>query len=144
MGAPRRCLRAGRLPGAGRSPGRIDISSRETQDLYHCIEWAAVQPWSSGKVGLNGISYFAMNQWHVASLQPPHLAAMCSREGAADFYRDLDPALIRPTRPYHSHDEYQPLVRGKDRWGAPTAGAAHRGRTRLKIRVGERIMVYVE
>jgi predicted acyl esterase len=76
--------------GAGRSPGQIDIfSPRETKDLYECIEWAAVQPWSSGKVGLNGISYYAMNQWHVASLQPPHLIAMCAWEGAADFYRDI-------------------------------------------------------
>ncbi len=76
--------------GAGRSPGSIDIfSPRETQDLYGCIEWAARQPWSSGKIGLNGISYYAMNQWHVASRQPPHLAAMCAWEGAADFYRDI-------------------------------------------------------
>ncbi len=76
--------------GAGRSPGFIDhFSPRETKDLYQCIEWAAVQPWSSGKVGLNGISYYAMNQWHVASLQPPHLAAMCIWEGSADWYRDM-------------------------------------------------------
>ncbi len=75
--------------GAGRSPGRLDpFSPRETQDLYECIEWAAAQPWSSGKVGLSGISYYAMNQWHVAGLHPPHLAAMCVWEGAADFYRD--------------------------------------------------------
>src|SRR5690242_3634636 len=64
--------------GAGRSPGYIDhFSPRETQDFYDCIEWAGVQPWSSGKVGLNGISYYGINQWQVASLQPPHLAAMC-------------------------------------------------------------------
>ncbi|MBI2526357.1 MAG: CocE/NonD family hydrolase [Candidatus Rokubacteria bacterium] len=76
--------------GAGRSPGFLDIwSAREARDLYHCIEWAATQPWSSGKVGLNGISYYAMNQWQVAALQPPHLAAICVWEGAADFYRDL-------------------------------------------------------
>jgi predicted acyl esterase len=75
--------------GAGRSPGLLDpFSRRETQDLYECIEWAAAQPWSTGKVGLNGISYYAMNQWHVAALHPPHLAAMCIWEGAADFYRD--------------------------------------------------------
>ena len=75
--------------GAGRSPGLLDpFSRRETQDLYECIEWAAAQPWSTGKVGLNGISYYAMNQWHVAALHPPHLAAMCVWEGAADFYRD--------------------------------------------------------
>ena len=48
-----------------------------------------MQPWSNGKVGLNGISYYGMNQWHVASLQPPHLAAMCVWEGSADWYRDM-------------------------------------------------------
>ena len=76
--------------GAGRSPGFIDhFAPRETKDLYNCIEWAGVQPWSNGKVGLNGISYYGINQWHVASLQPPHLAAMCVWEGAADWYRDM-------------------------------------------------------
>src|SRR5581483_3806885 len=76
--------------GTGRSPGYVDhFSPRETADFYQCIEWAGVQPWSNGKVGLNGISYYAINQWHVASLQPPHLAAMCIWEGAADWYRDM-------------------------------------------------------
>jgi hypothetical protein len=76
--------------GAGRSPGFIDhFSPRETKDFYLCIEWAGVQPWSSGKVGLNGISYYGMNQWHVATLQPPHLTAMCIWEGSADWYRDM-------------------------------------------------------
>jgi predicted acyl esterase len=76
--------------GAGRSPGHIDhFSPRETKDFYDCIAWAGVQPWSNGKVGLNGISYYGINQWHVASLQPPHLAAMCVWEGAADWYRDM-------------------------------------------------------
>jgi len=76
--------------GAGRSPGFIDpFSPRETRDFYECIEWAGVQPWSNGKVGLNGISYYGINQWHVATLQPPHLAAMCIWEGSADWYRDM-------------------------------------------------------
>ena len=76
--------------GAARSPGVLDIwSPRETRDFHDCIEWAAVQPWCSGKVGLNGISYYGMNQWQVAFLQPPHLAAICIWEGAADYYRDL-------------------------------------------------------
>jgi len=76
--------------GAGRSPGLLDLwSLREAQDQYQCIEWAAKQPWSNGKVGLNGISYYAMNQWQTAALQPPHLAAICVWEGAADYYRDL-------------------------------------------------------
>jgi predicted acyl esterase len=76
--------------GCGCSPGYIDhFSPRETKDFYNCIEWAGVQPWSNGKVGLNGISYYGINQWHVATLQPPHLAAMCIWEGAADWYRDM-------------------------------------------------------
>jgi predicted acyl esterase len=76
--------------GTGCSPGFIDhFSPRETKDFYNCIEWAGVQPWSNGKVGLNGISYYGINQWHVASLQPPHLAAICVWEGAADWYRDM-------------------------------------------------------
>ncbi|HXJ53727.1 MAG TPA: CocE/NonD family hydrolase [Burkholderiales bacterium] len=76
--------------GAGRSPGYIDhFSPRETRDFYDCIEWEGVQPWSNGKVGLSGISYYGINQWHVASLQPPHLAAMIIWEGAADWYRDM-------------------------------------------------------
>jgi predicted acyl esterase len=76
--------------GCGCSPGFIDhFSPRETRDLYDCIEWAAQQPWSNGRVGLNGVSYYAINQWHVASLQPPHLAAICVWEGAADWYRDM-------------------------------------------------------
>lgn len=75
--------------GTGRSPGFIDhFSPRETQDLYDCIEWAGVQSWSNGKVGLSGVSYYAMNQWQVASKQPPHLAAMCVWEGSSDWYRD--------------------------------------------------------
>ena len=76
--------------GCGASPGYIDhFSPRETQDYYNCIEWAGVQDWSNGKVGLSGVSYYGINQWHVASLQPPHLAAMCIWEGAADWYRDM-------------------------------------------------------
>ena len=76
--------------GTGRSPGYVDhFSPRETRDFYQCIEWAGVQPWSNGNVGLNGVSYYGINQWHVAALQPPHLKAMCIWEGAADWYRDM-------------------------------------------------------
>jgi predicted acyl esterase len=76
--------------GAGRSPGFLDVwSPRETDDLYQCVEWAGTQPWSNGKVGLNGISYYAMNQWTVGALKPPHLAALCIWEGSSDYYREL-------------------------------------------------------
>jgi uncharacterized protein len=76
--------------GAGASPGYLEVwSPREAKDLRDCIEWAGTQPWSNGKVGINGISYYAMNQWHVGPLKPPHLAALCVWEGSSDYYREL-------------------------------------------------------
>src|SRR5438552_726280 len=75
--------------GAGWSPGVMDCNStREIDDLYQCIEWAGTQPWCNGKVGMLGISYYASNQWRVAGLHPPHLAAIIPWEGQNDRYRD--------------------------------------------------------
>jgi uncharacterized protein len=76
--------------GWGRSPGYASpYAMRGTRDLYGCIEWSAARPWSTGQVGLLGISYYAVTQWLVAGLQPPHLAAMVPWEGVSDFYRDM-------------------------------------------------------
>jgi uncharacterized protein len=75
--------------GAGCSPGFMDPASpREIDDLYQCIEWTGTQPWSNGKVGMLGISYYASNQWRVAARHPPHLAAIIPWEGQNDRYRD--------------------------------------------------------
>jgi uncharacterized protein len=75
--------------GSGRSPGQCDPwSLAEAIDFYDAIEWAAAQPWCNGKVGLSGISYYAINQWFVANLQPPSLKAIIPWEGFADIYRD--------------------------------------------------------
>jgi uncharacterized protein len=75
--------------GSGKSPGQHEPWSHgEAIDFYDAIEWAAAQPWCNGKVGLNGISYYAMNQWFVANLSPPSLKAIIPWEGAADLYRD--------------------------------------------------------
>ncbi|MES2186056.1 MAG: CocE/NonD family hydrolase [Pseudomonadota bacterium] len=76
--------------GAGESPGTLWAwSPQEVLDYHDCIEWAGTQPWSNGKVGLLGISYYGSNQWQVAATRPPHLAAICPWEGFSDFYRDL-------------------------------------------------------
>lgn len=83
------CLRID-TRGSGRSPGFLDFwQPRETRDVYECIEWAAVQPWSSGAIGMNGISYFAVNQWMVAKHNPPSLKACCIWEGFSDLYREV-------------------------------------------------------
>jgi putative CocE/NonD family hydrolase len=75
--------------GAGKSAGRLDPNSpAEFRDFYDAIEWAGAQPWSSGKVGLLGISYYAAGQWFVAAMRPPHLAAILPWQGTYDFYRD--------------------------------------------------------
>jgi predicted acyl esterase len=76
--------------GSGRSPGFMDIfSPREISDYAACIEWAGTQSWSNGKVGLLGVSYYAVSQWLVAAQQPPHLAAIIPWEGATDYYREF-------------------------------------------------------
>ena len=75
--------------GSGKSPGQCEPwSLAEAVDFYDAIEWAAAQPWCSGRVALSGISYFAINQWFVANLQPPSLKAIIPWEGFADLYRD--------------------------------------------------------
>lgn len=75
--------------GAGRSPGFLDpFCEQEAYDYYDCIEWVGTQSWCTGKVGLLGISYFAITQWCAAALQPPHLAAICPWEGSSDLYRE--------------------------------------------------------
>ena len=75
--------------GAGRSPGYLcHNNARETRDIYECIEWSAAQFWCTGRVGMNGISYYASNQWRAAALKPPHLAAICVWEGWNDAYRE--------------------------------------------------------
>ncbi|MDL2248104.1 CocE/NonD family hydrolase [Tyzzerella sp. OttesenSCG-928-J15] len=75
--------------GAGRSEGYLaGASAQEIKDFYCCIEFFAEQPWCNGNIGLAGISYFAINQWQVASLNPPHLKAICPFEGNTDAYRD--------------------------------------------------------
>ena len=125
VGARRLRLRARRCARLGPLPGFIEPwSPREAKDLHDCIEWAGGQPWSYGKVGLLGISYYAINQWHVAGLQPPHLAAMIPWEGFADFYRDFS---------YHGgigSDMKKVWYRAHDHDGAARPRHAGRHRTR--------------
>ncbi|MBT2134501.1 CocE/NonD family hydrolase [Croceibacterium sp. LX-88] len=61
----------------------------EGKDCYDCIEFLAALPWSNGKVGMTGVSYLAAIQYLVASLKPPHLAALNPWEGFSDWYREF-------------------------------------------------------
>jgi predicted acyl esterase len=78
------------LRGAGTSQGEASLmSDQEGEDVHDLVEWAAAQPWSTGAVGLIGVSYLAISQWKAAALNPPGLKAICPWEGYTDAYRDL-------------------------------------------------------
>ena len=63
--------------GMHKSEGSASVlSDRDAQDYYELIEWAAGQSWSTGAVGLLGVSYLAMSQWRVAALRPPSLGVL--------------------------------------------------------------------
>lgn len=74
--------------GAGVSGGEYGLwSTDEQRDLYEAIEWIAAQPWSNGKVGGIGQSYFCISQWLMAEQKPPHLACIAPYDGLNDPYR---------------------------------------------------------
>jgi predicted acyl esterase len=78
------------LRGFGTSDGVGALfSEQEAADYAEVIAWAAAQPWSNGRVGLNGVSYLAISQWRVAALRPQGLAAICPWEGWSDVYHDV-------------------------------------------------------
>lgn len=58
------------------SPGEWEPFVNEPKDGYDTIEWAAVQPWSNGKVGMIGASYLGWVQWWAARERPPHLVTI--------------------------------------------------------------------
>ncbi|PRY39429.1 CocE/NonD family hydrolase [Umezawaea tangerina] len=72
------------------SEGRAGIySEQDAEDYAELVEWAGGQPWSTGAVGLNGVSYLAITQWMCASrTKPAHLKAIIPWEGASDLLRD--------------------------------------------------------
>src|ERR1700693_4090883 len=58
----------------------------ESQDGYDTVEWAAVLPYSSGKVGMFGGSYVGATQFLAAIARPPHLAGICPTVTASNYH----------------------------------------------------------
>lgn len=76
------------IRGTGKSEGEYGfLDARERRDLYEVIEWIAAQPWSNGKIGGIGQSYYAATQWAAASQCPPHLTCIAPFDGNIDPYR---------------------------------------------------------
>ena len=87
------------LRGTGSSGGVTEpMSPQEHADVADCIEWAAAQPWSDGRVVMLGVSYLALSQWGAATMAPAGLKAISPWEGLSDPYRDLAyPGGVRET-----------------------------------------------
>ena len=83
------------LPGYANSGGPPSIfSDHQAKCYYEAIEWIAQQDWCTGKIGLSGVSFLAITQYHVAACQayggpPPSLKCISPWEGIADPYHDL-------------------------------------------------------
>lgn len=72
--------------GRYRSEGSFHPIVQEANDGYDAVEWAASQPWSTGKVGLASGSYVGLTQWQAAIKTPPHLAAIAPVVTASDYH----------------------------------------------------------
>ncbi|MGW4248167.1 CocE/NonD family hydrolase [Nocardia sp. NPDC004722] len=73
------------LRGFGGSDGCPDFGGPgERSDVKTAVEWAAAQPWSTGKVGLNGVSYEAWTGLMGLAEKPAGLAAVAAFEPVVD------------------------------------------------------------
>ena len=59
----------------------------ERDDGYDTVAWAAAQPWSSGRVGMFGISYLGLTQLLAAASRPPALGAIVPANAPSDLHR---------------------------------------------------------
>jgi uncharacterized protein len=64
------------------------MSPDEARDGHDLVEWAAEQPWCTGRVGMVGVSYYGAVQLMVAATRPPHLKAIMPWNAPTDFYRE--------------------------------------------------------
>ncbi|MEM6539309.1 MAG: CocE/NonD family hydrolase [Pseudomonadota bacterium] len=83
------------LTGYANSVGEAELMSHQQgEDYYAAIKWVASQAWCDGNVGLNGVSYLAISQYHAALAASADgnaspLKCISPWEGLSDLYRDL-------------------------------------------------------
>lgn len=68
------------------SEGDFDPFADDAADGADTIEWAAAQPWSSGRVGMVGGSYFGATQWLAATQAPEALKALAPFVTTDQYY----------------------------------------------------------
>ena len=86
----------GRYGSGGRFESMCRFETHEAEDGYDTVEWAADLHGSTGKVGTFGYSYDAYQQWRLAALDPPSLAAMAAFSTGARLWDVEKPCALRP------------------------------------------------
>ena len=79
------------IRGTGNSEGRLiayEYTDQEQEDGEVVIDWLSKQPWSTGKVGMFGISWGGFNSIHMAMRNPPALKAIIAIDATDDLYQD--------------------------------------------------------
>jgi putative CocE/NonD family hydrolase len=66
------------IRGSGDSDGLLigEYTRQQQADAVEVIAWLAAQPWSTGSVGMRGISCGGFNTFQIAALAPPQLKAI--------------------------------------------------------------------
>jgi putative CocE/NonD family hydrolase len=70
------------------SEGTFDPFSNEADDGYDTIEWLAARPYSNGRIGMYGASYYGATQLLAATRNPPALSAIAPQITASDYHDD--------------------------------------------------------
>jgi uncharacterized protein len=76
------------IRGREESEGHWEPFRNDIADGYDTIEWAARQPWSNGKVAMDGVSYEGTVQWRAAMSAPPHLVTIVPSVASTSLYND--------------------------------------------------------
>ncbi|MEU3455518.1 CocE/NonD family hydrolase [Micromonospora sp. NPDC006766] len=116
------------LRGFGGSTGCLDfIGPGEQADIKAAVEWAASQPWSTGKVGMYGKSYDANTGLAANTLKLKPLKAIVSQEPTWNRYNYLysngvpRSNVLSTPRSYYSIATMAPLADDTDHYRANAA-----------------------
>ncbi|MBI3548418.1 MAG: CocE/NonD family hydrolase [Elusimicrobia bacterium] len=77
--------------GTGSSEGAVperEYSEREMQDGLEILRQLASAPWSTGKIGMFGISWGGFNAIQLAMRNPPELKAILAADASDDLFHD--------------------------------------------------------
>jgi predicted acyl esterase len=78
------------IRGTGDSDGRFDALGNRTQtDVVETLRWACHQPWSNGRLGLNGFSASAITIYNSLHLRLPCVRTAVLKSGTYELYRDF-------------------------------------------------------